>query len=66
VGSVSPGPLVATADDAAGVLLLPPLLLLLLLLEPQAAASTTTSATLNVASVLRVILRIKNPPDNPH
>jgi hypothetical protein len=67
VGWVSPGPVVGTADGDDPLLLLPPpLLLLLLLLEPQAAASTTTSATPNVASVLRVILRIKSPPNNPH
>ena len=61
VGWVSPGPLVGTDDDEPVLVpaLLPVLALLLLLLEPQAAANSTTSATPNVASAPRVILRIK-------
>ena len=61
VGAVRPGPLFGTDYDEDVLVppLLPVLALLLLLLEPQAAANSMTSATPNVASAPRVILRIK-------
>jgi hypothetical protein len=67
VGSVSPGPLVATpVGDAEDPLELPELLalpeLLELLLDPQAAMTNTATATATAADVVRANFSIAHPP----